>query len=210
MEPSALCVVSEGEALQAVGLELACRKGLEAGRFGNQGWCWVLRGRPVGVARSRYRAMATLLVAVALISSCRLGAKVPSIVVSRLQANAGPVLRATGEDWLPGERVIIGLAAPNSQPVDSEAVGSALADATGSFVAIVQLPPGSPWSEMAETWVVAHSENWERVVTASFERSQPAATTATPAAVPSAVQPAMAYVLGYVQNVVVEASLIKV
>jgi len=161
---------------------------------------------------SRMGLVGAIVACLLLFTACRLGpTRAPSITVASLQTNTGPALRVIGKDWPSGERVVIGLAPPDSQPTDSEAVATALTDASGSFVALFLLPADERWNQMPQIWIVAHSGGFSKVGVATLSQVPRVTATPTPHSAPSATLPSLsAYVLGYVENVVASSGIIKV
>jgi len=152
-----------------------------------------------------------LLLLLGLAGACgRLGSASPSISVLPVAIGSGDALRVTGVNWTPGERVVIGLASANSPPGESEGVTTVLADAGGCFVTIFALPADSPWQEQPQLRVEARSQDDRRFAQATLD--QASASTHTPSSTLTRlpIQVARDRVLGYVLNVVVDASLIKV
>ena len=147
-----------------------------------------------------------------LASSCGLAReKATSITVESIPVRTGAALRVSGQNWRPGEQVLIGLSAPQAEPRESLPVATASADAAGSFVALFTVPSSSALSQMPEIWVVARSGSLAKLAIARFDQAliwtpTPAlpAVTATPAAEP------VAYVLGRVTDVSVSAHLLNV
>ncbi|MBM4429446.1 MAG: hypothetical protein FJ026_03740, partial [Chloroflexi bacterium] len=159
------------------------------------------------------RAAIIVLIAGLFVAGCRLGgAKSPSIAVASIRTQPGVALRAVGRNWPPGERVVIGLAGPGSQPEDSEAITTVLTDAGGDFVALFAFPADDRWSGVTGLQIVAHTRDFAQVAVANLDPADLATSTPTCTAVPSptASPPVTAHALGQVENVVTSASLIKV
>jgi hypothetical protein len=161
------------------------------------------------------RRLTVILITVCLLLSaaCSFGrGATPSVIVDSMQAKPGTTLRVAGQSWRPGERVVIGLAAPDSSPRDSEEITTALADAAGNFVALFVLPTDDPWANMPEIWLVAHSPDFGRVAIGTFSRTMipTAAATVIPIASATPSAPPAVYVLGHVENVAASARVIKV
>jgi hypothetical protein len=156
-------------------------------------------------------ALAVALVGL-MLSACQLrDTKSPTITVESLQVRTGTALRVLGINWRPGARVIIGLTAAGSQPRESETLTTALADASGSFLALFSIPTDDHWNQMTQIQVVAYTGDFDTVAVALF--AQTPLVTATPVVLvtPTATGvPSAAYVLGYVENVVISAGTIKV
>jgi hypothetical protein len=173
----------------------------------------VWRGYLYPVGRLCWTGIIVVIACLFLASACNLGQdKTPSITVDSMQVKPGTALRVVGKNWQPGEQVVIGLNAPDALPKDSKPVTTALADASGSFVALFPLPADEPWVHMAEMWVVAHTHDFGEVAIASFSHTP--VSTAIPTIVPAAsatpsAEPTV-YVLGYVENTSVSAGIIKV
>jgi hypothetical protein len=147
------------------------------------------------------------------LAGCRVGPKpIPSILANPNQVQAGTVVRVTGQNWRPGERIVVGLNAPQARAQDSQQITSALADATGRFVELFSFPTHERWSQMADITVVACSPDFTRVASATLHCTQPGLVTPISPLLPSATPPAgnRSSVLGYVLDVSPSASLIHV
>jgi len=168
----------------------------------------------VVTSKPRCSTIIVIIICLLLSAACRLGGSAtPSVtVVDSMQAKPGTTLRLVGQNWRPGERVVIGLAAPDSSPRDSEEITTALVDAAGNFVALFVLPTDDLWATMPEIWLVAHSPDFGRVAIATFSPTlmPTAAATVIPIASATPLAPPTVYVLGHVENVAASARVIKV
>lgn len=161
----------------------------------------------------------TALVLIAL-AACRvLPQKAPLIQVSPAQVQPGVALRVTGQNWRPGERVTIGLSAPNARPQDAQKVTTSLADAAGSFVALFPFPDEERWSSLTEMWIVAQAQDLSRVAHVLITQSpavtpvptlRPVATRGAPGATATPPDTGSAYVLGYVEDTSASARIITI
>jgi len=135
-----------------------------------------------------------------------------SITVTPPQAEQGAVIRVTGKNWQPGERVVIALSLPNAAPEDAEPITDVLADASGSFVALFGFPRDDRWAQMREMQVVARAHDLSRVAVADLRCTARATATAVPSPAGTATWPAepVAYLLGYVEDVSTSARTITV
>jgi hypothetical protein len=120
------------------------------------------------------------------LSACRLGTtKTPSLTVSPRQVTVGTAVRASGQNWRPGERLTIALAAPDAATQNSRPVTTALTDASGSFVALFSFPQDAAGPAGAEVWLLAYSTDLKRVARASLAIEAAATPTAPPTLGPS-------------------------
>lgn len=156
-------------------------------------------------------ALAAALVGLTLSACQPRTTESPVITVESLQVRTGTALRVAGSHWRPGARVVVGLATADAHPRESEMATSALADASGSFLALFSLPTGDRWDQMMQIQVVAHTGDFDTVAVALFDRAPLATPTPVAMVTPAAtLAPSVEYVLGYVENVVVSVGTIKV
>ncbi len=162
--------------------------------------------------KPRCSTVILMIVCLMLSAACGLRrAGTPSVTLDSMQAQPGTTLRVVGQNWRPGERIVIGLAAPDSSPRDSEEITTALVDAAGNFVALFLLPRTDQWVNMPEIWLVAHSPDFGRVAIATFSPTlmPTAAATLIPIASATPSPSPAVYVLGHVENVAASARVIK-
>ncbi|MGQ9628658.1 MAG: protease complex subunit PrcB family protein, partial [Anaerolineae bacterium] len=96
-----------------------------------------------------------------------------SISISPTIGIIGTVVAVNGQGWPPGEPVYIALVEPGadlSQAVKLEHV-RATAGPDGVFSATFAFPPDARWWARPEVFVIAHSEDWATIATATFTLS---------------------------------------
>jgi len=112
----------------------------------------------------------------------------PSVEITPDQGGPGVPVIVAGQDWLPGDTVVVSLEDPSEEMAAGMPVAEATVDQEGAFVAYFAFPAGPPWIDRPQVLVAARSEQTGQEAFAPFDVTVAMGTptpTATPTATPT-------------------------